>query len=372
MRCGLSLLTRALIAAGLMWGCAGSPDSRELKAPSGFVTFERGDRVACCGVALPDDGSVVVVGRVDSIAGKSSAWAAKILRGGEVAWERAPLPDGDSTSLYGVTEIAGAAVIGVGQAGRAGLVARIEPTGTIAWTKLLRMEDRTKVTYVVDDPVDGLLIGGAVATGSKPWSLFVARMTASGDVGAHTTLGEGDEVTRMRRVDKPLDGYVVISAGWDVIGLDRSGHVRWRRRIDGALDAVGLSDGSIMVLAYPENGSIGAGLVRLDAGGAKVWEWRVSNAAVCHPAGIWRRSNDYIVVVSDPCGGSEYLSVVSMSSSGGDRSVHRIRVRAGVSAAQVRFDAAGSVIAAGMFAQDGPQARKGWVFRSEPIRGLAP
>jgi hypothetical protein len=193
-------------------------------------------------------------------------------------------------------------------------------------------------------------------------------MTASGDIARHTILGEGDWVIRLRRVDQ--DGYVVISGGWDVIRLDRSEQIRWRQRVHGAMDAVGLSDGSVIVLTFPEDESIGAGLVRFNSDGAKVWER--SEPAVCRPAGIWGRSNDNIIVVGNPCADSAPLSVVSILADGTARSVHRILVRAGVTALQVRFDASGSVIAAGMFQQDLPEANKGWVFRSGPILGLAP
>jgi hypothetical protein len=62
------------LAGGLAWGCGGGPVSREMEAVSAFVSFEReGGRVACCAVALPSDGSVVVAGRLDPLAGDSRA-----------------------------------------------------------------------------------------------------------------------------------------------------------------------------------------------------------------------------------------------------------------------------------------------------------
>jgi hypothetical protein len=246
----VSLLIVALVTTGLVWGCAGRQGAQESTAMPILLTFERGDRVACCGVALPNDGSVVAVGRVDTVAGKSWAWVAKVLRSGVLAWERDWSAENDSTAFYAATEVAGGAVIAVGDGGgRAGLIARIEPTGTIAWTKLLRLDRSTRVIDVTDDPANGLMIAGAVAAGSKPWSLFVARVTGSGDIASHTILGKGDWVIRMRRVDN--DGYVVISGDWDVIRIDTSGQIRWRQRVDGAMDAVGLGDGSVIVLTYP-------------------------------------------------------------------------------------------------------------------------
>ena len=359
-----------LLVGGLMWGCALSPASSEMEAASMFVSFERGGgRVACCAVALPSDGSIVVAGRLDPRTSDSKAWVAKVLQSGQVAWEKTP--EGESTAFYGATETTGGAVIAVGQAGGAGLVSRIEPDGTTAWTRRLRLGDITKVTYVVNDPANGLLIGGAVATGAKPWSLFIARVTPSGEIGTTMSLGEGDGVNRMRRVDEPAGGYVVISTVWNVLSVDAAGQVRWKRTVNGALDAVGLTDGSVMVLTYPEGESTGAGLVRLGPDGATVWQRRVSDQAGCQPVGIWRLHDD-VVLVGDPCDNSEHLVVVLMSVDGTMKAVHRIRLRAGVSAFAVRADAAGSVIAAGMFMQDGPDALKGWVSRSKPIRSLIP
>src|SRR5215510_3387994 len=76
-----------LVTAGLVWGCGSSSVTVVKRAPL-FVLFEKGDRLGCCGLALPKDGSAVVVARVDTIAGRSWAWAAKLLPRGEVAWER--------------------------------------------------------------------------------------------------------------------------------------------------------------------------------------------------------------------------------------------------------------------------------------------
>ena len=361
----------ALITTGLVWGCAGSQSAQESTAIPVFLTFERGDRVACCGVALPNDESVVVVGRVDTVAGKSWAWVAKVLRRGVLAWERDWSSENDSTGFYAATEVAGGAVIAVGdRAGQAGLIARIEPTGTIAWEKSLRLDRSTRVFDVTDEAANGLIIAGVVAPSSNPGSrsLFVARMTVSGDIAKHTIIGNGDLVIRVRRVDR--DGYVVISGEWDVIRLDGSEQIRWRQRVDGAIDAVGLSDGSVIVLTFPKDESAGAGLVRFNSDGAKVWER--SEPSVCRPAGLWGRATDNIMVVGNPCADSEHLSVVSILPDGTARSVHRVRVRAGVTALQVRFDASGGVIAAGMFQQDLPEAGKGWVARSKPILGPAP
>src|SRR5438552_12801472 len=101
------------VTTGLLgWSCVVKPGISSPHATPLFMTFDKGgDRTVCCGVALPADGSTVVVGRVDTIAGKSWAWAAKVLRSGAVAWERdwSALPE--SSGFSAVTEIADDAVI---------------------------------------------------------------------------------------------------------------------------------------------------------------------------------------------------------------------------------------------------------------------
>src|SRR5580765_8512955 len=99
-------VTMCLIAAGLIWGCS----SRSLPTPSRqaplFAIFERGDRLACCGLALPGDGTVVIVGRADSLSGRSWAWAAKVASSGLVAWEREWSSAPHFLGFYSATEIA--------------------------------------------------------------------------------------------------------------------------------------------------------------------------------------------------------------------------------------------------------------------------
>src|SRR5262245_33803357 len=79
----LLLLAAALALVGLVWGCAGAPGAAAAKPQGHFVMFERGDRALCCGLALLQDGGVVVVGRADMLHPRMPwAWATKILPGG--------------------------------------------------------------------------------------------------------------------------------------------------------------------------------------------------------------------------------------------------------------------------------------------------
>lgn len=356
-----------LLAGLLLWGCAGSSAPPESKPAPFFLTFAKGDRLACCGVALPDDGSVVVVGRAETAAGPSWPWAAKIDRAGTVAWER-ELPRSsvaDGSGFTAAAEVPGGAVIAVGTGeGSAGLIARIDPNGAIAWTKLLRLGDVTTVASVVSDTAGGVVIAGVVKNAAKPSILFVAGVRGSGDITTPTMLGDGDWITAMRRAAD--GGHVVITGTWDVVRLDRSGKIGWSQRVDGAMDGTALADGSVVVLTYPENGSVEPGLIRISPDGETIWERRVSDPAACQPAGVWFRRPDTIMVIADPCEESQSLSVMSFAPNGDRRSVHQVQARAGVSTAQVRPEVSGFV-AAGMFAHDDkPEARKGWVFRSSP------
>src|SRR5262245_5488911 len=365
------LLTAAgLAVVGLAWGCAGAPGAPAAKPQGHFLMFERGDRALCCGLALLQDGGVVVVGRADMLHPRMPwAWATKILPGGGLAWKREWPVENESTGFLAATEIAGGAVIAVGDRQRFGLIASIDTAGATSWTKLLRLDDMTRLHAVLDDAGDGFVVAGAAtAFTSKPWSVFVARLTPSGDIAKHTSLGEGDEVTRLRRAAK--DGYVLVSASWDVILLDQSLRILWRHDVRGALDAAGLSDGSVVVLAYPEYASTEPRVQRFGADGVTIWERRVSGSAVCNPSGIWVHSGDRIMVASDPCDDSELMAITSLSATGEKRSVHQVRLRAAVGAADVRPDVLGGVVAAGMFHDDQPDGKMGWLFRSGAIPGL--
>jgi hypothetical protein len=333
-----------------------------------FVTFERGDRLACCGVALPGDGGIIVVGRADAIDGRSWAWATKVATDGSIAWER----EWESSSgLAAASEVAGGAVIAVGHTDSHGLIVKIEPSGSIAWTRTLQLADVTQVAGVVADAAGGVVIAGTFRSRATPSSLFVAGVTGAGEIRGPTTIGPGDNYIHAFHTAGP-NGYVMITGDWDVIRLNRAGRLLWRQKVENVWGVTGLSDGAVIVVHTSADRSFeGAALVRFDELGRQTWQGRVP--AACQPRAIWSRPGDQIVVVSDPCDASGEMSIVTLSSHGEERSIHRLEIASRVGSLLIRPSATGSVIAAGMFYQDdGPNARKGWLFDSGPISSLSP
>lgn len=354
-----------LLGAGCVQG-AKSPARHPL-----FVTFEKGDRTICCGVALLAGGGIVVVGRADAVDGRSWAWAAKVSSGGLIDWEREWQP---LSGLYAASEIAGDAVIAVGHTGSGlaptiGLIVNIEPSGGIAWTRTLQLGDATRVGGVVADGADGAVIAGMFRTRSEPF-LFVARVTGHGEIRDQTTVGPGDYLHAFHAVGR--DGYVMVTGEGDVIRLDRSGRLRWRQKVRNVSSVTGLNDGEVLVAHSSYDRSFeGTRLIRFNAIGQQVWETSV--LAACEPRAIWSRPGDAIVVVSDPCDASGAMSVVALSPSGAQQSIQRLQIAPRVSSYQIRPNGSGRVIAAGMFHQDdGPNARKGWLFESDPISSSPP
>jgi hypothetical protein len=84
---GVSLLL-GVVATVAQAGCAGHARLPEHVPSPFFVTFEKGERTACCGLTLTSDGGIVVLGRADTIRGRSWAWVTKFSGAGSVEWEQ--------------------------------------------------------------------------------------------------------------------------------------------------------------------------------------------------------------------------------------------------------------------------------------------
>jgi hypothetical protein len=360
-----------LLGAALASGCGSAPPPPAPPAavsppPSApfFLTFQKGDRLVTTGVALPDDGSVVAVGRVDTVVGWSWPWAVKVDRGGSVAWEREwkSASGGDHAGFLAVTEIPGGDVIAAGTSGPLALAARIAPNGETRWARTLRFGENTATTSVIAGEGDGVLVAGTVRDlGTRP-SIFVARLNADGSVVSNEVVAAGES---MRVAALGGDGYVVIS-GYDVIRLDRSMKVVWSRRIDGAWTATGVGDGGVAVATFLSGRSSRPRVARLRAGGGTLWELMVGRA--CGNASVWFEPPSWIAAVGDACDQRGEFLVTWLSADGVRLSEERVPARTGAFAYQMRRDGPGFVAVGAFLQDDRPEARQGWVFRSPPLR----
>src|SRR3990172_8222343 len=107
-------LLLAVMVAVAEAGCAASPMLPAQAPAPFFVTFEKGERAACCGLALVSDGGVVVVGRADTVAGPAWAWASKVSRIGSLEWELDWSSSREYSELFAVTAVDDGAVIATG------------------------------------------------------------------------------------------------------------------------------------------------------------------------------------------------------------------------------------------------------------------
>jgi len=362
-------------------GCSGNARLTEQVPVPFFVTFEKGERTACCGLALTKDGGLAVVGRADTVVGRSWAWVSKFSRLGSIEWEREWSRSPEYSDLTAVTEVDDGAIVATGATvarvgddptpRRVGLMMRIDSTGSVAWRRTVRLAGPTEVRGVVPDRAGGVVIVGAFEHQANRWTLFVASVTAHGDIGEPMVIGQAQAQWIRAVHELPGRGYVVISDSGDVIRLDQMRRPLWQRQVEDVADAMGLPDGSVVLVGVSDDRT-GVRLLRLNPQGEIMWERRVSDPTVCASVamGIWPRQEDELIVVSESCDDSGSLSLVVVTDRGEERLTLRAPISPKTNAAIVRPGPMGSVVAVGMFMQDdSPNARKGWLFRSGSILG---
>ncbi len=360
---GIVLVLLTVLGVVLAAGCVDKGRQTPLAAAPVSMTFAKGARAIAMGLALVEDGSIVVVGRADTLDGRSWAWAARVSLTGALVWDRDWMSLSDVSALFAATPSTDGGVIAVGEIvvppegggapRNAGLAMKIDGQGTLAWTRTLDLGAITKMTAVAGDGTGGAMIGAFVARGLG-FPEFVARATASGEIVQAAPLG-GDSAgwVGLREIDR--EGYVAIAS--DLVRLDRAGRPLWRQA--GAFrDAAAFPDGSVVAVRLEEH----IEMVRFSASGTQLWERHVDDPVICGPVAVWTRGSDEIVVVSNPCAGSDVASVSVFSGSGEKRSVHRVWIGSGVQAMVARPGPSGSIVLAGV-----EEERKGWVFRSGPV-----
>jgi hypothetical protein len=335
---------------------------------------------------------VVVVGRADTVAGRAWAWASKFSARGALEWNHDwsasteyhsdlfPYSDLFSYSdLFAVVDagddaiIAAGTMVGPRREGlaprRVGLIVKIDAGGSIAWTRTLALAGSTEVRGVLREATGDFTIVGSFGESLLDHALFVASISADGQIGVPTTIGQG----RVNGVHQlPGRGSVVNSDSGDVIRLDQARQPVWRRKVEGAGAATGLADGSI-VLSHRANDGEGLRLSRLDAQGEPLWERRWGDPLGCVglATGVWRSPGDDLVMVSVTCNDPPSVVIFGVTEGGVTRLTRRVPLRPKAVPVIVRPVTNGSIVAAGIFdEEDGVDASKGWVFRSGPIRPM--
>jgi hypothetical protein len=326
------------------------------------------------------DGEVVIVGRADTVAGKSWAWVSKLSRTGVAEWSRdwAQSP-GDYSDLFSVIETTGGAIVAAGSAvgwrsedtvpRLEGLVVKMEPRGSIAWTKTVRLGDRTEVRGVAAADGGRVVIAGALEDRANHWSVFVSTVTSDGEVDAPRIVGQG-RLQAIRRL--PGNGYVVLSDGGEVLRLDSMLRVLWRRSLEGADAVTGFPDGRIVVVGFADTDRE-MWVRQIDRDAQLLSERRVRGSAVCRTlaTSVWPWGTDELLIAGGSCDDVPSVGLVILTARGHERLSRRLFVAPRTAVFAVRPGLADTLIAAGMFFQDdGPDWRKGWLFRSGSISRL--
>jgi len=309
------------------------------------------------------DGSVVVVGRADTIAGRGWGWAARISQDGTLLWERDWSSLGKSSALFAATAVADGGVVAVGEivspesAGthyNVGLVMKIDERGAIEWTGTLDLGAITQITAVTHDGSGGAVIGAVMNKGGPP-SSFIARVTASGKITPPIPLDDHSSglVLGIHRIGE--QGYVAIDSA--LVWLDRDGRPLWRQA-GSFRDAAVFRDGSVVAVRFDR-----AQITRFSPGGARLWESVETGSTICVPVGVWTRGLEEIVVIGNACPGSEVASLAVFSANGEARGIRQVRVGPGVQAIAAVAGPSENVLLAGI-----AHEKEGWVFRSGPIQ----
>lgn len=275
----------ALFCACLAW--SGDPDAAQWAS---HYPAASGVSIAYSVQALPD-GAFVGAGAY-SLAGDQYAWAFKVDRDGQVAWQRAfgygnqfdhmlssvqPTPDGGYVA---------AGWIDKAQGGRDAWVLKLDAMGGIVWQKTYGGTGANAFNSI--RPTSD---GGFVAAGYTVLSVeWIVKLDAAGNIAwqrAYTRPFFHQANDIVQTMD---GGYVVAgrrvasstSADWDasLLKLDASGGIEWQRTYGGAGIELAYAirqvpDGGYVVAG--ESNSFGSGradawVLRLDAGGSVVWQ----------------------------------------------------------------------------------------------------
>ena len=218
-----------------------------------IVAGEAGREDQGVGVAVGEDGELVVAGYVMLHDGTTDAWVRGYSAAGEVAWTHTH--DGPAAGIDVATDVAIDPVRGPVAVG----YETGEASGTDVWVRALTMDGEPRWTAVIDGPGagadrgTGVTIAGAgdvVAVGS----MAVPGHTVDAWVGAFTADGAP-------RWEQRHDGPAMLG--------------------DGANDVAAFADGSVVVGGYEfvDGEAWDVWIRRLDAGGGTSWTHRHAHTA---------------------------------------------------------------------------------------------
>lgn len=348
-------------------GCRSSEDLRGSQGKGFFITFRSADRLVCCGLIRAADEEYLLVGRADWIPEGGTPWAAKVTRTGNLQWER-QLPVGStSAGLFAGAHAGADAAYGVGTRGGRALVMRLGRDGVIAWWKTLPLpHDARAMAATVSR--DGTLVVAGITRGSGNIGevLFVAGVSAEGETVWWADLGPGSDLVVLTEIQ--TGGYVV--GGWSkVVRVGPGGDVLWTKRVNGLFGVTEAEDGDLIIGEWvAEAAGRGITLSAVRRTGEQRWRKTFVEPTWCLALRLWSAARGAIVVAGNLCDDAAQQWVAVFSSEGERGMVQRLFTRPGATALDIQPGPQGRIVATGMFLQDSPEERLGWMFMSAPLK----
>ena len=273
------------------------------------------------GVAIAQNGDIIVVGRTYSFGnGSSDAWVLRLDENGNIKWQKT-YGGGSIDGAWAVTVADNGDIIVVGftQSFGAGSsdvwVLRLDENGNVIWQKAyggVHQDEAYGVTIAPNGDI--IVVGWVGGLGAGSWDAWVLRLDANGNVKWQKAFGESDDdeawaVTVADNGDIIVVGYTrSFGAGsydvW-VLRLDENGNVKWQKAYggsdwDGVWDVKTVSNGDIVIAGYTN--SFGAGdydiwILRLDENGNIKWQKAYGGIGDDEATGLAIADNGDIIVV---------------------------------------------------------------------------
>jgi hypothetical protein len=324
-------------------------------------------------------GGYLVLSRADYADGRQRSRLVKVSSEGTAVLDRElAMPSGNVSLLRGVRSAADAIYVtgyhkepGLASTVRAILI-RLGPDGGITWVRSPSIAEDAKGEAVAVGRDGTIVIAGTSlgrpGRGEEPAS-FVAGFGPGGEAIWQVRLGQGsDSVAAVKAL---RNGGYLVSRSSGIVRLGGKGEVIWSTPVVHPLASMEMADGSIVVAALGESeGPSGAVLIaKLSGDGEVVWSKRANEGGLCFVIGLWATDQSRIVAVGSPCTDDSIVRVAQFSEDGGFKGVDALQVRDNATAVEAQPTIDGGIIVGGMFAADGPEAGRAWLYRYSNLRG---
>lgn len=345
------------------------PESRAFEQSGFFITFHAEDRLVCCGLIRLSASEYLLLGRVDSLKGESSPWAAKVTDNGRVEWERRYNLSAHSAAFLAGARASDDVAYAVGSQGQSPLITRLSSGGSVVWSKTPLSDLDGRATAAMVNRNGTLTIAGVSHVGARRVETsFVSQIDTAGNLVWRRDLGPDSHVASV--LGLRMGGYIV--GGWsNLVRLDPDGAVLWRHRVEGLFRVIETRDGSFLIgESLTRTARSGIVLSALLPTGQLRWRREFADDKWCGAAGLWESTRGTVIASGDLCDEVSQLWIAEFSLDGARLTAEAVAIRNGTNILSILPGPLGHIVAAGMFNQNLPEARKAWIYMSPPLKPL--